>query len=44
MKTLQSFVAVCAMLAAGHAWGINKCTGPDGKAVFQDRPCAGAGE
>lgn len=26
------------------AWAINKCTGPDGKVVFQDLPCAGRGE
>jgi len=26
------------------AWAINKCTGADGKVVFQDLPCAGRGE
>ena len=26
------------------AWAINKCVGPNGRPVFQDRPCAGAGE
>jgi len=26
------------------AWAINKCIGGDGKAVFQDAPCAGKGE
>ena len=26
------------------AWAINKCTGADGKVVFQDTPCAGKGE
>ncbi|MCM2347916.1 DUF4124 domain-containing protein [Acidovorax soli] len=33
------------MLSATPAWAINKCTGPDGKVVFQDAPCAdGKGE
>jgi hypothetical protein len=34
------------MLAALHtpAIAISKCTGPDGKTVFQDAPCAGKGE
>lgn len=26
------------------AAAVNKCTGPDGKTVFQDAPCAGKGE
>ncbi len=26
------------------AWAINKCTGADGKVVFQDTPCTGKGE
>ncbi|WP_255568834.1 DUF4124 domain-containing protein [Comamonas sp. NLF-1-9] len=34
----------CAALASANAWAINKCTGPDGKVVFQDLPCAGQGE
>ncbi len=33
-----------ALIAAAPAWAINKCTGPDGKTVFQDAPCAGKGE
>lgn len=33
-----------ALIAAAPAWAINKCTGSDGKAVFQDAPCAGKGE
>ena len=33
-----------ALLAAAPAWAINKCTGADGKVVFQDAPCAGKGE
>ena len=32
------------LLSAAPAWAINKCTGPDGKTVFQDAPCAGKGE
>lgn len=31
------------MLAA-PAWAINKCTGDDGRPVYQDAPCAGKGE
>jgi len=38
----------CALLAlaltCAPAWAINKCTGADGKVVFQDLPCAGQGE
>ena len=32
------------LIAASPAWAINKCTGADGKVVFQDAPCAGFGE
>ncbi|QXL84121.1 DUF4124 domain-containing protein [Comamonas sp. NLF-1-9] len=32
------------MLLASPTWAISKCTGPDGKVVFQDRPCDGQGE
>lgn len=38
---------VCVALSgfvAAPAWAINKCTGPDGTAVFQDAPCTGKGE
>ena len=31
------------LLAASPAWAINKCTGVDGKATFQDAPCLGKG-
>lgn len=34
--------AICASLTS--SWAINKCTSPDGHAVFQDTPCAGKGE
>ena len=29
-----------AMCLAPAAWAVNKCTGADGKVVFQDAPCA----
>ena len=32
-----------ALLAASPAWAVNKCTGPDGKVMFQDAPCPGTG-
>ena len=37
------FLLAAALFAAGPAWAINKCTGPDGKVVFQDTPCTGEG-
>ena len=40
----QQVLIACLVLLSGHAWAINKCTGPDGKMVFQDMPCAGKGE
>jgi hypothetical protein len=33
-----------AMAATAPAWAVNKCTGADGKVVFQDAPCEGEGE
>lgn len=33
--------ALACMVCAQPVWAINKCTGPDGKTVFQDTPCAG---
>lgn len=36
--------AFIALLAPAEAWAINKCTGADGKVVFQDAPCSGRGE
>lgn len=32
-----------ALSAAAPAWAVYKCTGPDGKTVFQDAPCVGKG-
>lgn len=37
-------VVACFMALAGPALAINKCTGADGKSVFQDAPCMGRGE
>lgn len=39
-------VVMCVTLAiwCSHAAAVNKCTGPDGKVVFQDAPCEGKGE
>lgn len=39
MRALLVFAAITA--AASPAWAINKCTGPDGKVVYQDAPCEG---
>lgn len=36
--------ALAGALTCAQAWAINKCTGADGKVVFQDAPCAGRGE
>lgn len=35
---------IAVVMASNHAWAINKCTGTDGKVVYQDAPCAGRGE
>lgn len=39
-----AILLTAALFSAAPAWAINKCTGLDGKAVFQDAPCAGKGE
>lgn len=39
-----SWIALGALLITGQVHAVNKCIGPDGKAVFQDAPCAGRGE
>jgi len=36
--------ALVGLLTAVPALAINKCTGSDGKVIFQDAPCAGKGE
>ena len=40
----QVAIAMAATLLVGNAYAINKCTGADGRPVFQDAPCSGAGE
>jgi len=35
--------AALLLVASAPAWAINKCTGPNGKTVFQDMPCVGQG-
>lgn len=42
MKT-KSVLFAAALLLGAPAWAINNCTGADGKAVFQDAPCAKSG-
>ena len=37
------FAVFFALVCAGPAAAINRCVGPDGKAVYQDTACAGAG-
>jgi hypothetical protein len=44
MRALCSVCILAAAFFAGPAAAINKCTGPGGKIVFQDTPCAGQGE
>lgn len=39
-----TITAALIVLSASPAWAVNKCIGPDGKAVFQDAPCEGKGE
>ena len=44
--TWRAGVIAAASMALLHlpAAAVNKCTGPDGKTVFQDAPCEGKGE
>ncbi|WP_291517510.1 DUF4124 domain-containing protein [Acidovorax sp.] len=39
-----SALCVALLTVAMPGWAINKCVGSDGRAVFQDSPCAGKGE
>jgi hypothetical protein len=43
---MNHHLITAALLAAlcAPVWAINKCTGPDGRVVYQDAPCAGKGE
>lgn len=40
----KPILIAAALLLSSQAWAINKCTGPDGRQVYQDAPCAGQGE
>lgn len=41
---LFTLAAAAALAICAPAHAINKCTGSDGKVVFQDAPCSGRGE
>lgn len=41
---MKNTVLLVALVLCAPAWAINKCTGPDGKVVFQDAACQGKGE
>lgn len=41
---IRAISLISIALLSHSAWAINKCTGPDGKFVFQDMPCLGKGE
>jgi len=41
---IKHAVLLIAALAITPVWAINKCSGADGKTVFQDAPCTGKGE
>lgn len=38
------FLLAATLLAAAPVWAINKCTGPDGKVVYQATVCPNSGE
>lgn len=40
MRFAMALFLVALALSAAPAWAINKCTGADGKVVYQDQPCA----
>ena len=41
---IKHAVFLGALALTAPSWAVNKCTGADGKVVFQDAPCAGKGE
>ena len=41
MRTSTIATLLLAMAAGGPAWGVNKCTSPDGRVSYQDAPCIG---
>lgn len=40
----QTMFLAAVLLVVSPVWAVNKCTGPDGKVVYQDAPCVGRGE
>lgn len=44
MTLLRYLACAMALGCLGPAWAVNKCTGADGRVVYQDAPCAGRGE
>jgi hypothetical protein len=44
MTLLRTLACAVALGCLAPAWAINKCTGADGRVVYQDAPCAGRGE
>ncbi len=46
-KVLFMALAICVLaflVVLKEAWAVNKCTGPDGKVVYQQTECAGTGK
>ena len=41
---IRIVIGLLLAVACTQAAAVNKCTGPDGKVVFQDAPCEGKGE
>ena len=41
---IKQVLVLAAAVLLTPAWAVNKCTGADGKVVFQDAPCSGKGE
>ena len=41
---IKQVLMLSAAILLTPAWAVNKCTGADGKVVFQDAPCTGRGE
>lgn len=44
MKKGKVLIAAAILCSTNFAWSITKCTGADGKVVFQDVPCVGKAE
>lgn len=40
---LKQTLIAAAVLLCSQTWAVNKCTGADGRQVYQDAPCAGQG-